>query len=364
MTAARRGLERARPRPALRARAGARRADRPGRDARRPARRGSPPRAATSSASPRGRARAAHADRRAARPRRAGAARRRRGRAERERGAAGRGRRRRRARPGDRHAARRRAARARPVARASVDLAALAREVDGVEVRGPRRAAARPRASPDVVRRALAPLVENARRHARGRVVLELSARDGRVRARGPRRRARARPGARRARLRPRRARRRRAGDGAGLGLPLARRLARSCGGDVVARPGPGRLLRARAPRRRPPTDQVAVRSPGRTLGAMTTTAPRATGRALGRQMLNKVPEVTLFFWVIKIMCTTVGETAADYLNDNLGFGLTNTTYVAGRAAGGAARSCSSACAATCRSSTGRSSSSSASSAR
>src|SRR5438067_1740896 len=48
------------------------------------------------------------------------------------------------------------------------------------------------------------------------------------------------------------------------------------------------------------------------------------------RKMLNKVPEVTLFFWVIKIMCTTVGETAADYLNDNLGYGLTNTTYVTG----------------------------------
>jgi uncharacterized membrane-anchored protein len=48
------------------------------------------------------------------------------------------------------------------------------------------------------------------------------------------------------------------------------------------------------------------------------------------RKMLNKVPEVTLFFWVIKIMCTTVGETAADYVNDNLGFGLVNTTYVAG----------------------------------
>jgi uncharacterized membrane-anchored protein len=46
--------------------------------------------------------------------------------------------------------------------------------------------------------------------------------------------------------------------------------------------------------------------------------------------MLNKVPEVTLFFWVIKIMCTTVGETAADYLNVNLGFGLTTTTYVTG----------------------------------
>jgi uncharacterized membrane-anchored protein len=48
------------------------------------------------------------------------------------------------------------------------------------------------------------------------------------------------------------------------------------------------------------------------------------------RRMLNKVPEVTLYFWVIKILCTTVGETAADYVNDTLGFGLTKTTYVAG----------------------------------
>jgi uncharacterized membrane-anchored protein len=46
--------------------------------------------------------------------------------------------------------------------------------------------------------------------------------------------------------------------------------------------------------------------------------------------MLNKVPEVTIYFWVIKIMCTTVGETAADYLNVNLGLGLSKTTYVAG----------------------------------
>jgi uncharacterized membrane-anchored protein len=44
--------------------------------------------------------------------------------------------------------------------------------------------------------------------------------------------------------------------------------------------------------------------------------------------MLNKVPEVTLYFWVIKILCTTVGETAADFLNDNLGLGLMNTTWV------------------------------------
>jgi uncharacterized membrane-anchored protein len=66
----------------------------------------------------------------------------------------------------------------------------------------------------------------------------------------------------------------------------------------------------------------------------MTTTAHTTdtgtAGRMTGRKMLNKVPEVTIFFWVIKIMCTTVGETAADYLNDNLGFGLTKTTYVTG----------------------------------
>src|SRR5213592_1888856 len=53
-------------------------------------------------------------------------------------------------------------------------------------------------------------------------------------------------------------------------------------------------------------------------------------GRSRGRQMLSKVPEVTLYFWIIKILCTTVGETAADYLNDTLGFGLTNTSYAMG----------------------------------
>ena len=46
--------------------------------------------------------------------------------------------------------------------------------------------------------------------------------------------------------------------------------------------------------------------------------------------MLNKVPEITLYFWVIKILCTTVGETFADNLNENLGLGLTNTTYIMG----------------------------------
>ncbi|UQE75994.1 hypothetical protein MYK68_05190 [Gordonia sp. PP30] len=44
--------------------------------------------------------------------------------------------------------------------------------------------------------------------------------------------------------------------------------------------------------------------------------------------LLSKVPEVTLYFWIIKILSTTVGETAADYLNMNLGFGLRWTTLI------------------------------------
>ncbi|MDX6228529.1 MAG: hypothetical protein QOI76_1919 [Frankiales bacterium] len=46
------------------------------------------------------------------------------------------------------------------------------------------------------------------------------------------------------------------------------------------------------------------------------------------RDMLNKVPEITVYFWVIKILCTTVGETFADNLNQKLNLGLTNTTWV------------------------------------
>ena len=48
--------------------------------------------------------------------------------------------------------------------------------------------------------------------------------------------------------------------------------------------------------------------------------------------MLNKVPEVTLYFWVIKVLCTTVGETASDYLSGNVGLGLTKTTFITGAA--------------------------------
>ncbi len=43
------------------------------------------------------------------------------------------------------------------------------------------------------------------------------------------------------------------------------------------------------------------------------------------RDMLNKVPEVTLIFWIIKIMATTVGETGADYLAVHVGLGTAVT---------------------------------------
>src|SRR6476661_7870604 len=50
--------------------------------------------------------------------------------------------------------------------------------------------------------------------------------------------------------------------------------------------------------------------------------------RAGAHRMLNKVPEITIYFWIIKILCTTVGESFADYINETLGVGLTNTTLI------------------------------------
>jgi uncharacterized membrane-anchored protein len=44
--------------------------------------------------------------------------------------------------------------------------------------------------------------------------------------------------------------------------------------------------------------------------------------------MLNKVPEVTIYFWIIKILATTVGETAADLLAVRLNLGLTLTSWI------------------------------------
>ncbi len=278
MTDERRGLGRARPGPPLRARPGARRADRPGRDAGRAAgadRRLAPPRAALRQ---RGRPRAADAAGRPARPGRAGA-----------RGDAARtptpsatrrcARRRRRRRVWTGRSTRCWRWRAASSTRRRVRRPRRARaEVDGVEVRAPRDVCAPPRVSPKwCAARWRRSSTTRAATRANA-VTLELSAANGRVRARGARRRTGAGPRARRARVRARGARRRRGAGGAGLGLPLARRLARSCGGDVVAGRRSGRLLRPRAARAcGRHGSQVAVRCRG-PCHAMTRPSDRPSG--------------------------------------------------------------------------------------
>src|ERR1700709_1830828 len=51
-------------------------------------------------------------------------------------------------------------------------------------------------------------------------------------------------------------------------------------------------------------------------------------GRKTPRVMLSKVPEITVWFWVIKILCTTVGESFADWINIGLGNGLIPTALI------------------------------------
>jgi uncharacterized membrane-anchored protein len=46
------------------------------------------------------------------------------------------------------------------------------------------------------------------------------------------------------------------------------------------------------------------------------------------KTLLVKVPAITLFFWIIKVLSTTVGETLADYLNSTLGLGDNGTIIV------------------------------------
>ena len=70
-------------------------------------------------------------------------------------------------------------------------------------------------------------------------------------------------------------------------------------------------------------TEPIAANKPG-------ANAPTIDTGSLVRKIANKVPEITIFFWLIKVLCTTVGETAADFLIANLGVGLTNTTFIMG----------------------------------
>ena len=50
------------------------------------------------------------------------------------------------------------------------------------------------------------------------------------------------------------------------------------------------------------------------------------------KDMLNKVPAITIYFWIIKVLATTVGETVADFLNVKLGLGLSITSAIMGAA--------------------------------
>ncbi|MFI6354861.1 hypothetical protein ACIBJF_19895 [Streptomyces sp. NPDC050743] len=52
------------------------------------------------------------------------------------------------------------------------------------------------------------------------------------------------------------------------------------------------------------------------------------TRRSRHRPRWIKVPEVTVYFWIIKVLCTTVGETAADLLNEKAGLGLTGVSVL------------------------------------
>ena len=64
------------------------------------------------------------------------------------------------------------------------------------------------------------------------------------------------------------------------------------------------------------------VRGVAETAGTSTSTS------TTGRTWLSKVPEVTVWFWIIKILCTTVGESFADWINMTLGVGLVATALI------------------------------------
>jgi len=54
----------------------------------------------------------------------------------------------------------------------------------------------------------------------------------------------------------------------------------------------------------------------------MSTTTNRA------QAILVKVPQISFYFWIIKVLATTVGETFADFLNVQLGLGLNGISVV------------------------------------
>jgi signal transduction histidine kinase len=121
-----------------------------------------------------------------------------------------------------------------------VDLVEIVAEFDGIGVRPPAGALPRVEGDPRLIRQTLAPLIDNARRHARSAVTVELAGAGSRVvvtvRDDGPGVDPALGadvflPGVRGVDA---------SEGGAGLGLPLALRLARSCGAELTLGDGPG----------------------------------------------------------------------------------------------------------------------------
>jgi uncharacterized membrane-anchored protein len=59
-----------------------------------------------------------------------------------------------------------------------------------------------------------------------------------------------------------------------------------------------------------------------------TVTASLPIANPWSQILRNKVPEVTILFWIVKILSTTVGESVADFLSGGLGLGLSATTAI------------------------------------
>ena len=86
-----------------------------------------------------------------------------------------------------------------------------------------------------------------------------------------------------------------------------------------------------KAPRAAPALDAVSRKGPPGGVARRCSFLPRTLAECGGlrRALLrNKVPRVTAAFWCNKVMCTTVGETAADYLATNAGLGAGHTAAV------------------------------------
>ena len=128
--------------------------------------------------------------------------------------------------------------------------------------------------------------------------------------------------------------------SGAGLGLPLARRLAHTCGGDVQLGPGPGGCfvldlpagtsrhiprdgLNPATARLRPPLTARARsgnrRTPAAPLGPCSLSQPAGRGRPPPARCSTKSRKSRIYFWLIKVLCTTVGETWSDNLTATWG---------------------------------------------